>query len=69
MSKTAQVIHHGSTLCLNRSHHASIPKEGLELRADTAVEVPAALLGFLCSIPAVEVLATPMAPSPSPEKA
>lgn len=57
--KTSQVIHHGSTLCLNRSHHDSIPETGLALPADLAVDVPAALLPFLKTLPAVEILPAP----------
>ena len=60
MSKTLRVVHHGSTLCLNRSHHESIPEGGLELPAGAVVEVPAVLLPFLKTLPAVEVLPAPI---------
>lgn len=59
MTRTLQVVHHGSTLCLNASNSPLIPEDGLVLPADSVVEVPAALLGLLSTIPSLEVLSAP----------
>jgi hypothetical protein len=66
MTPTAQVVHHGSTLCLNTSNSPLIPEEGLVLPADSAVEVPGELLDLLSTIPSVEVLAASEDPEPNP---
>lgn len=40
---TVQVIHPGSLLCLNTSHHAAIGPEGLEIGPDKPVALPLSL--------------------------
>lgn len=53
-----------STLCLNRSNHASIPEKGLVLPAGQAVPVTAQQAAYLATLPGVVVERDPAASKP-----